>query len=58
MRTKQIILIIPAFIIACSGSDSGSDAYGNFEAKEVIVSAEAQGKIIEFNLEEGNTIKK
>ena len=58
MKTKLIILIIPAFIMACSGGDNESDAYGNFEAKEVIVSAEAQGKILEFRLEEGNTVKK
>jgi len=44
--------------MACSGGDNESDAYGNFEAKEVIVSAEAQGKILEFRLEEGNTVKK
>jgi HlyD family secretion protein len=43
-------------MIACSGNENGSDAYGNFEAKEVIVSAEAQGKIIEFNVEEGQSI--
>lgn len=41
---------------ACSGNENGSDAYGNFEAKEIIVSAEAQGKLIDFNLEEGQIL--
>jgi len=45
-------------MIACSGNENSSDAYGNFEAKEVIVSAETKGKIIEFNVEEGETINK
>jgi len=58
MKTKLIIFIIPIFIMACSGGESSSDAYGNFEAKEVIVSAESQGKIMEFKLEEGSAIKK
>jgi len=58
MKTKIYLLIIPILFAACSGNDNKSDAYGNFEAKEVIVSAEAQGKILEFDIEEGQTIKK
>ena len=57
MKTKYLLLLA-VFIVACNGNDNGSDAYGNFEAKEVIVSAEAQGKIIEFNIEEGQSLKK
>ncbi len=57
MKTKILVLIIPALFAACSGNNNGSDAYGNFEAKEVIVSAEAQGKIIQLNLEEGELVK-
>lgn len=56
MKTKIYLFILPILMIACSGNENGSDAYGNFEAKEVIVSAEAQGKIIEFNVEEGQSI--
>lgn len=58
MKTKLILLIIPALFFACSGNNNHSDAYGNFEAKEVIVSAEAQGKILEFNIEEGQSLEK
>ena len=57
MKTKYLLLLT-ALIVACNGNENGSDAYGNFEAKEVIVSAEAQGKIIEFNVEEGQSLKK
>ena len=58
MKTKIYLLLLPLLFAACNGNEDGSDAYGNFEAKEVIVSAEAQGKIMEFNIEEGQTIKK
>ena len=38
---------------ACDHRENLSDAYGNFEAEDVIVSAEATGKLIQFNLSEG-----
>jgi len=57
MKTRMLLLVIPIFFIACSGNNKGSDAYGNFEAKEIIVSAEAQGKIIQLNIEEGTLLK-
>jgi len=58
MKTKIYLLAIPLFFAACNGNDNGSDAYGNFEAKEVIVSGEAQGKLVKFNIEEGDKLTK
>ncbi len=58
MKTKYLYIIFPILLAACSGNDNKSDAYGNFEAKEVIISAETQGKIIEFNAEEGQRLEK
>ncbi len=58
MKTKYLYLIFPIIFAACSGNDNKSDAYGNFEAKEVIISAETQGKIIEFSAEEGQRLEK
>jgi membrane fusion protein YbhG len=58
MKTKYLYLILPILLAACSGNDNKSDAYGNFEAKEVIISAETQGKIIEFKAEEGQKLEK
>lgn len=43
---------------ACSTEDKRSDASGTFEADEVIVSAEATGKILSLNLEEGMNLRK
>jgi len=57
MKTRMLLLALPLFFIGCSGNNKGSDAYGNFEAKEIIVSAEAQGKIIQLNIEEGTLLK-
>lgn len=38
---------------SCINNEPDSDAYGNFEAREVMVSAEVQGRILELNIEEG-----
>ena len=52
---KIILLSIFSFFVitACENKDNKSDAYGNFEATEVIVSAQANGQIIQFTPEEG-----
>ena len=42
---------------ACHNHDYDYDASGTFEATEVTVSAEATGKIMQFNLEEGDQIE-
>ncbi|MEA2105610.1 MAG: HlyD family efflux transporter periplasmic adaptor subunit [Bacteroidota bacterium] len=57
MKTK-ISVFLSFLLFACSGNDNGSDAYGNFEAREIIVSAESQGKLLQFNVEEGEQLKK
>lgn len=40
------------FLVAC-GSEPEYDAQGTFEATEIVVSSEANGRIMEFNIEEG-----
>lgn len=39
--------------IGCNKQKNGADAYGNFEATEVLVSSEANGKLKEFVIMEG-----
>jgi HlyD family secretion protein len=39
--------------LSCNKNNNLSDAYGNFEAVQVTVSAETQGKILAINVEEG-----
>lgn len=53
-NTKRFIyflLCLTAF--SCSGDGNQPDAYGNFEADEVTVSAKVSGEIVSLNLEEG-----
>jgi HlyD family secretion protein len=51
-RLFPIIIALLAFT-ACDHRKDLSDAYGNFEANDVIVSAEATGKLLSFKVEEG-----
>jgi len=57
---KLLILVSVAvfgFFISC-GNDEKADGYGNFEATEITVSAEANGKIEFLDLEEGVILEK
>ena len=49
------IMITAGLIVlpACTGQNEKSDAYGNFEAVETIISAETAGPITEWRLAEG-----
>ena len=51
-------IIISLFLASCSDNNHISDAYGNFETNEIIISSETTGKIIDLNIEEGQTITK
>ena len=61
MKNYNYILslsIIASSLFSC-GSDNGkADGYGNFEATEITISAENSGKLIQFNIEEGDVLKK
>ncbi len=45
-------------VMGCNNSEFKADAYGNFEAIEIMVSAEAQGRIVAFQSQEGNRLQK
>ena len=51
-----ITLILSSLLISCGKSKDDYDASGTFEATEVIVSAEATGRILSFDIEEGQTL--
>lgn len=51
------LLILSFLSLSCSNYEKKADAYGNFETKEIIVSAEENGKIMELNIEEGDKIE-
>jgi len=55
--TRNILLLfVLAFLSSCSTRNNLSDAYGNFEAVQVTVSAESAGRILSLNLEEGSQL--
>jgi len=51
-----LILILSSLLISCGKSKDNYDASGTFEATEVIVSAEATGRILSFDIEEGQIL--
>jgi HlyD family secretion protein len=53
-----IILTALLFLAACSGRNQRSDAYGNFEAVETLISSEVQGILLSFPVEEGTVLGK
>ncbi len=55
---KILIYLLPFFLLtACHREEKTADAYGNFEAPETIVSAEANGRLLFLDAEEGQTLK-
>ena len=58
MKSSIIMIFsLALFFVSCKNKNNQSDASGTFEATETIVSAEANGKILELNLEEGESLK-
>lgn len=47
------MLIGAVMLAGCNKNDNQADAYGNFEATEVVVSSETSGRILQFNVSEG-----
>lgn len=57
-RLNSYTLIATALLslAACNKGDGDFDATGTFEATEILVSSEANGKIMELNIEEGDRL--
>lgn len=58
---KEIQYFIGAIFftfLSCNNNENQADAYGNFEAIEVMVSAEASGRILDFTPMEGEALLK
>ena len=52
------IFLISAGLLSCNSNNDKADGYGNFEATEITVSAENNGKLMEFNIREGDILEK
>jgi HlyD family secretion protein len=58
MKTRSLIIIALVIVAGCRNTADKADAYGNFEATEVMVSAETSGRILNFKITEGTDIEK
>lgn len=62
MKTTNFLLItimalLPLYFYSCGDSHGDYDATGSFEATEVIVSAQANGRILALNVNEGDQLR-
>lgn len=53
---KRILYIAATMLAVSCGSKTEYDAQGTFEATEVVVSSEATGRILDFDIEEGTAV--
>ncbi|MFA6702497.1 MAG: HlyD family efflux transporter periplasmic adaptor subunit [Dysgonamonadaceae bacterium] len=59
MKTYSLLLLILSsfFLLSCNNKKSDYDSTGSFEATEIIVSSQANGKILSFNVNEGDHLQ-
>ncbi len=59
MKNIKILFlaVLAGSLFSCSNSEK-ADGYGNFEATEITISSEANGKLEFLNLEEGQVLEK
>ncbi|MDR1557565.1 MAG: HlyD family efflux transporter periplasmic adaptor subunit [Tannerellaceae bacterium] len=57
MKTYFSLLLTAVCLASCGEGGKGFDATGAFEATEVVVSSEVSGRIMEFNIQEGNHLE-
>lgn len=55
---KLFILLMTLVLVGCQDEGQRSDAYGNFEATTVLVSAEARGPLLSLAATEGQSLTK
>jgi HlyD family secretion protein len=58
MKTRFLIIMTALLTAACGNKNDEADAFGNFEATEIIVSSETSGRILKFNVSDGSEIEK
>lgn len=58
MKTSSLIIITTFFLASCNSKTDNADAFGNFEAIDVIVSSETNGRILELDPVEGTQLTK
>jgi HlyD family secretion protein len=57
MKKLQLIALVLLIFGACKSGEKKSDAYGNFEVIETIVSSETAGKLLLMNVKQGDILE-
>lgn len=57
MKKLQIIALSLLIVGACKNGEKKSDAFGNFEAVETIVSSETAGKLLSMEVKQGDQLE-
>jgi HlyD family secretion protein len=57
MKRIGLTIVVTLFLMSCGSGNHKSDAYGNFETDEIIVSAENGGKIVVASFHQGDNVK-
>ncbi len=57
MKHIAIIIVFMYILNGCTRKEEKADAYGTFEATEVIISAETSGRIMKFDVTEGSEVE-
>nr|WP_319399090.1 HlyD family efflux transporter periplasmic adaptor subunit [uncultured Carboxylicivirga sp.] len=58
MKIKYaLIMVVVLLASACSNGDDASDAYGNFEATDKLISSEVSGRVLRLKVDEGQQLK-
>ncbi|MGE0445688.1 MAG: biotin/lipoyl-binding protein, partial [Vicinamibacterales bacterium] len=52
---SRLVLMLALLLVGCAGADE-PDAYGNVEATDVLVSAEVAGRLMTFEVDEGQQL--
>jgi len=61
MKISKIIfglILTSSILISCNSNNDLADGYGNFEAIETVISAESNGKLMSFKVNEGQMTQK
>jgi HlyD family secretion protein len=58
MKNIPLLTIAAIILNGCNEKAEEADAFGNFEATEIVVSAETSGRILKFDVTEGSEIDK
>ncbi len=58
IKTIAVITVAITTLFSCNKGSENADGYGNFEATEITVSAENNGKLLIFSIEEGQKLER